>query len=682
MSILAIDFGTSRIKAAYWDAERSEAVMLPIGQGGRLYVPSLFYVGKDGKIRFGDDAERELYHDPEGVLDNLKLDLDKAFQYLRENQQVKTSDLMTLLLRRIIEHSAREVKGFGGKAPEKLVLTYPAKLDYEDIYRDALKEAKYRGEAVFIREPEAAGWAWVKEENPKPGEVLVVLDFGGGTIDWATLQVDEQRRPVMIPDLRPDGMTAAGLHVDEGLFDEMMRQLRTEARTYALSHRAQVLEQIRLMKESQNGSAVLSGDSSQPLEVRLGAESFTFERKIFEGVVKRAVLDQAIGRIEGYMQKVVMHQQAGARKQIWCVLAGGTRLLSGLEEQVKKRIKEIGKAGGVEVKFSEIAQADFATVRGAVLWQCQSLDEKPVDERDEVVSPDKSTTRQEKMKPAYLRYLPSVAGGIVVVLIAAFFLNLAIISAKRTEPVKVIPDKPLELFNNFVLIRGGEFTLGSQIYERERADNETPHRVKVSDFYMGKYEVTQAEWESVTGTNPSEYKGANLPVENVCWYDCQAFIETLNRKTGKKYRLPTEAEWEYACRAGTITPFNTGGNLKANQANCRDHESYYQLVMDVMRIFRAATVPVNSFTPNAWGLYNMHGNVSEWCSDWYDSGYYDACKAKGVVENPVGPEAGSYRVLRGGYWDSDAGRCRSAFRSIVSPGNRNAFVGFRLVFVP
>jgi len=533
MSVLAIDFGTSRIKAAYWDAERGEAVMLPIGQGGWLYVPSLFYVGRDGKIRFGDDAERELYHDPEGVLDNLKLDLDKAFQYLRENQQVKTSELITLLLRRIIEHSAREVKGFGGKAPEKLVLTYPAKLDYEEIYRDALKEAKYKGEAVFIREPEAAGWAWVKEEDPKPGEVLVVLDFGGGTIDWATLQVDEQRRPVMIPDLRPDGMTAAGLHVDEGLYDEMMRKLGTEARAYALSHRAQVLEQIRLMKESQNGRAALSGDSSQPLEVRLGAESFTFDRKIFEGVVKRAVLDQAIGRIEGYMQKVVKHQQAGARKQLWCVLAGGTRLLSGLEEQVKKRIKEIGKAGGVEVKFTEIAQADFATVRGAVLWQCNSLDEKPVDERDEVVSPDQSTTRQEKIKPAYLRYLPPIAG-IVVVLIAAFFLILPIISAKKVELVEeiAVPSAPpvappvpssqtAELFGNFVLIRGGEFTMGSPTYEPERDDDdETQHRVKVSDFYMGKYEVTQAEWESVTGTNPSTFKGANLPVENVSWNDC------------------------------------------------------------------------------------------------------------------------------------------------------------------
>ena len=238
MGILAIDFGTSRIKAAYWDESKGEALMMQIGQGGRLFVPSLFYVSRDGKIKFGDEAELELHHDPEGVLDNLKLDLDKAFQYLRESQRVKTSDLMTLLLGRIIEYSAQNVIGFVGKPPDKLVLTYPAKLDYEDIYRDALKDAGYWGDIVFIREPEAAGWAWVKEVTPENGEVLVVLDFGGGTIDWATLQIDESSRPIMIPELRPDGMTVAGLHVDIALFDEMMLRIDKQERDYALSHRA------------------------------------------------------------------------------------------------------------------------------------------------------------------------------------------------------------------------------------------------------------------------------------------------------------------------------------------------------------------------------------------------------------------------------------------------------------
>jgi formylglycine-generating enzyme required for sulfatase activity len=232
---------------------------------------------------------------------------------------------------------------------------------------------------------------------------------------------------------------------------------------------------------------------------------------------------------------------------------------------------------------------------------------------------------------------------------------------------------------NFVYIRGGSFTMGSPSYEPGRESDETLHQVKVSDYYMGKYEVTQAEWESVTGTNPSYFKGVNLPVESVSWDDCQSFIETLNRKTGKTYRLPTEAEWEYACRAGRTTPFNTGGNLTTDQAN---YNGYYPYNNNQKGIDRGNTVAVNSFTPNALGLYNMHGNVWEWCSDLFDANYYAVCNAKGVVFNPENTATGSYRVIRGGSWTDYAVSCRSAFRSRFTPATRYDYVGFRLVFVP
>lgn len=215
--------------------------------------------------------------------------------------------------------------------------------------------------------------------------------------------------------------------------------------------------------------------------------------------------------------------------------------------------------------------------------------------------------------------------------------------------------------------------MGSPIYEPERQNNETQHQVRISDFYLCRCTVTQAEWESVTGTNPSYFNGANLPVEQVSWYDCQAFIQALKRKTGKNYRLPTEAEWEYACRAGTYTPFNTGGNLTTEQAN---YNGNYQYSDNRKGGYLKKTVPVNSYEPNAWGLYGMHGNVYEWCSDWYDE------YASGRVENPSGPKTGSYRVFRGGSWDFIAGYCRSAYRRCDTPDIRYARVGFRLVFVP
>ena len=341
--------------------------MLPLGDGGRLYVPSLFYVNKEGKIRFGDEAKAMLYNDPQGVLENLKLKLGKPLQNLPNNRQAASTELMALLFGKIIEHSVQEVKGFGGKPPEKIVLTYPALLDYTTIYKDALRAAGYRGEESCIREPEAAGWAWVKEEKREPGEVLVVLDFGGGTVDWASLRVDEKHRPRMIADLPASSITAAGVDVDQGLFDEMMKHINEGQKNYAMANRPRVIEQIRQMKESQNGRTLLSGKESQTLEVQLGEEAYLFDRKVFQEVVKREALDQVLVSIEGYLKKVVNHQhENGGRKQIWCVLVGGTRLLSGLEEQVKQRVKETGKSGGIEIKFAEIAQADFATVRGAV----------------------------------------------------------------------------------------------------------------------------------------------------------------------------------------------------------------------------------------------------------------------------------------------------------------------------
>ncbi|MFZ4526470.1 MAG: formylglycine-generating enzyme family protein [Chlorobium sp.] len=143
--------------------------------------------------------------------------------------------------------------------------------------------------------------------------------------------------------------------------------------------------------------------------------------------------------------------------------------------------------------------------------------------------------------------------------------------------------------------------------------------------------------------------------------------------------MPTEAEREYACRAGTTTPFNTGNNLTTDQAN---YNGNYPYNGNPKGVSRQNTVPVNSFSPNAWGLYTMHGNVLEWCSDWFGDRYYDDCKASGTVTNPAGPATVSFRVLRGGCWYCFAWYCRSAWRDYDSPGNRSPIVGFRLVFVP
>jgi formylglycine-generating enzyme required for sulfatase activity len=211
--------------------------------------------------------------------------------------------------------------------------------------------------------------------------------------------------------------------------------------------------------------------------------------------------------------------------------------------------------------------------------------------------------------------------------------------------------------SNFARIPAGEFQMGSE----NDSDEQPVHRVKISrDFEMGKCEVTQAQWQAVMGDNPSSFKGDNLPVEEVSWNDVQEFIRKLNQGDSKyQYRLPTEAEWEYACRAGTTGDY--AGDLDAmawygSNSNNQTH-------------------PVGQKQANKWGLYDMHGNVWEWCQDWYDSNYY----GQSPGADPTGPTAGSYRVYRGGGWLSTAASCRSAIRFSISPGDRRYVLGFRLL---
>ena len=255
---------------------------------------------------------------------------------------------------------------------------------------------------------------------------------------------------------------------------------------------------------------------------------------------------------------------------------------------------------------------------------------------------------------------------------------------------------------NFVYIRGGTFTMGSPENEVSRvSDREGPqHQVRLSDFYMSRYEVTVGEFrkyiEDGYSTDAENNQDAqnwrhgvsgqlrssnedNHPVIYVSWNDAVKYCKWLSFKTGKSFRLPTEAEWEYACRAETSTPFNTGYNLTTSQAN---YDGNFPYDNNQKGIYRQNTVAVNSFTPNAWGLYNMHGNVWEWCSDWFKASYYAECKARGTVSNPDNQEPGSDRVIRGGGWGSSAGNCRSASRFRSTPVDRDYYVGFRLVFVP
>ena len=224
----------------------------------------------------------------------------------------------------------------------------------------------------------------------------------------------------------------------------------------------------------------------------------------------------------------------------------------------------------------------------------------------------------------------------------------------------------------------GTFMMGSPPTEAERIDGETQHQVTLTKgFWMLESEVTQEMWESVTGNNPSHFKGnSKLPVEMVSWEDCQESIRKFNAlnmaPAGYRFSLPTEAQWEYACRAGTTTPFHFGSVLNGDKANCRGN---YPYGTSTNGPYVEKTTVTGSYPANAWGLYDMHGNVWEWCWDWY--GEYP----NGNVTDPVGPPTGSGRVLRGGSWCDDARYCRSAYRGSNGPSGRGDAAGLRLSLV-
>ncbi len=217
----------------------------------------------------------------------------------------------------------------------------------------------------------------------------------------------------------------------------------------------------------------------------------------------------------------------------------------------------------------------------------------------------------------------------------------------------------------FVLIPRGDFIMGSPAGAQQRQSDERQHKVTITRrFYLQSTEVTQIQWKSIMGNNPSEFKGDNHPVENISWNDAKAFIEKLNRSEDTdKYRLPTEAEWEYACRAGSPTGYSFGSSdLQASAYAWYSSNSSKQ------------THPVAEKKPNAWGLYDMHGNVWEWCEDWY--GDYP----ERHVTDPEGHRRGWWvRIFRGGAWCDDVRNIRSACRDGFEPGYKDYDVGFRVV---
>ena len=284
----------------------------------------------------------------------------------------------------------------------------------------------------------------------------------------------------------------------------------------------------------------------------------------------------------------------------------------------------------------------------------------------------------------------------VLVCIAGVVLGIvAYLNYRQNSPIVYkgeIPQSTIETIVvkgvefNMIKVEGGTFRMGATSEQDIDAYDEKPvHSVTLSDYYIGETEVTQELWQAVMGSNPSEFKGNNQrPVDNVSWNDCQEFIKELNQLTGKKFRLPTEAEWEYAARGGKysndyVYKYSVSNNADEVAWYCQNsgdkylswewnHDNSYESIIEN----NCKTHPVKTKKANELGLYDMSGNVWEWCNDWYGS-YQSNSRT-----NPTGPSEGEYRVLRGGSWDFFVGFVRVSFSSICTPDHRNYNFGLRL----
>jgi eukaryotic-like serine/threonine-protein kinase len=248
------------------------------------------------------------------------------------------------------------------------------------------------------------------------------------------------------------------------------------------------------------------------------------------------------------------------------------------------------------------------------------------------------------------------------------------IITKSGQADRLIEDLGNEVQLEMVKIPGGEFLMGAPNSEHTSRENERPqHLVKVPRFYLGRYPITQEQYVAIMGNNPSQCTGDRLPVENVDWNDAQLFCQRLTAYTQKSYRLPTEAEWEYACRARTTTPFCFGETISTKLANYNGKLTYGS---GIQGKYQSKSTPVGDFPPNGFGLGDMHGNVWEWCADSWHNNYSGA-----PIDGSAWTGSAS-RVLRGGSWFVNPSACRSAYRGRANAGDSDAYIGFRVAYVP
>jgi formylglycine-generating enzyme required for sulfatase activity len=661
---VAIDFGTSRTKLAYLDSRSGRAELMRLGLYDQPFMPSLFYLERDGeRILMGDDAEEMLGEDPAGVVDLLKRKLHDTF--VRANRRrVPTAELLGTLLGYLADRAYSEVPALRGKQSGTVYLTVPAA--YGPAQERVLREAAGRGgldEIALVSEPVAAARAWLAETGDTDGDV-VVLDCGGGIVDWAYLRRDSEDFK-LIAECPPGGDSVGGHDVDRELLHRVNELLGWSAEDELRARKLHYLRAVRTLKER-----FCRGLPLIPLRVARREANLTAD--IIHGVIAERFVVHICEGLNGYLADV---RAAGGPEKPLVLFVGGSARLKGLREVVEKEC-------GCQTAWWE--RSEYATVLGALsvpvpetrperhseVLESSSLS-PPVAAKVEIAA--EGTGRTQLPSPEDMHGKPAT-------FVqqrqreTALALSLPILFRDRLHSGGEGPE--------MVVIPPGRFFMGSPAGELERDSNEgPPHEVTLArPVAIGRHVVTFAEYDAYCAATRCKKPGDNgwgrgqRPVINVSWKDATAYAVWLSEQTGQDYRLPTEAEWEYACRAGTTTPFWWGNTITPNQAN---YDSAYSYGDGPTAESRKQTLAVCTFGPNPWGLYQMHGNVRELVQDYWHDDYTDAPQ-DGSVWGGSAEDDADFRVARGGGWGSGPKFLRSAKRVYFNKNTATYVTGFRI----
>jgi formylglycine-generating enzyme required for sulfatase activity/Ethanolamine utilization protein EutJ (predicted chaperonin) len=723
---LGIDFGTCYSSAALFIDGKLSPVREP-SRPSEYCFPSSICVTKKGEIVISQAAENKRLLNPQGYKNEFKRDLETGIPYALGEKSLFPEDLVAIM----IQGLKKEAEKIVNTSLNSVVITIPATYlsSKKQLMKTAAKKAGFT-EVTLLAEPVAAAIYYAEKgslgHQLNEGDIVLVYDLGGGTFDAALIQKKGHSYELLG---QPEGdKQCGGIDFDRLIGQDLKRQLNGDPALELLANKRTDNDALRAKLNFQdwcrNFKHQLSVEEEYEDLSPVGSDSYSLSREQFESMIAEYI-DKSCNLCQNLVNKAGIEWEKVNR----ILLVGGSCRIP----YVKKRLEQQFKRQVVAIDDPELAICFGAAIYGVNLVKTQEAEQKRREqeeierqrleqkqreqkeqecqrlERDKIEAElrrneqeialhqqrvhqqlkekkrqqeQENRRRLEEEKQQKIAEVENLQGKLFSFETVRVNNRGEIVTREQKQARCVTENLPQGAILERVFIPGGTFMMGSPVGEGE--DREKPqHQVTLPTFFISKYPITQAQWGAVASlpqeqrqlnSDPSAFKGNNRPVENVTWYDAVEFCARLSRFTGQEYRLPSEAEWEYACRAGTTTPFYFGETITPKLANYDGNHTYgYALKGE----YRRETTNVGIYPPNAFGLYDMHGNVWEWCADtWHDN--YAGAPTDGSAW--IANRNNNCSRLLGGSWYNDPNYCRSAYRFNNYHGRdcSDYYIGFRV----